>query len=50
MAACTPLTVVFRSSTNAEIDTFIIVVSMTMMNMASESVINAPHFFTTESS
>ena len=42
IALCRPATVVFRSATTCEIDTFITVVSSTMMNCAAASMPMTP--------
>ena len=42
MAVCKPTTVVFRSSATCVIDTFITVVSSTMMNCAAASMAMTP--------
>jgi hypothetical protein len=42
IAVCSPSTVVFRSATICEIDTFMTVVSSTMTNCAAESITMTP--------
>ena len=46
IALCTPVTVVFRSSTICEIETFITLESSTMMNWADARMINGSHLRT----
>ena len=43
IALCTPVTVVLRSSTICEIETFITLESSTMMNWADARMINGSH-------
>ena len=43
IAVCRPTMVVSRSSTTCEMDTFITVVSSTMMNCAEASMPTTPH-------
>ena len=43
IAVCRPTTVVSRSATTCEMDTFITVVSSTMMNCAAASMPTTPH-------
>ena len=45
IAACMEATVVFKSFTTVEIDTFITVASSTIMNCARANSIIADHFF-----
>ena len=46
IALCTPVTVVFRSATICEIETFITLESSTMMNWADARIISGSHLRT----
>ena len=46
IALCTPVTVVFRSATICEIETFITLESSTMMNWADARMISGSHLRT----
>ena len=46
IALCTPVTVVFRSATICEIETFITLESSTMMNWAAARIVSGSHLRT----